>query len=283
MVSGPEPRLSGFPPMRRPVRRGPGARAALHAAAIPDWSEPRSPAASAAALRFLRAPGWLPKGRRVYAIGDIHGCRAQLERLHTEIVRDLAARPVAAPLLIHLGDYIDQGPDSAGVIDTLLSRPPPIPTINLLGDHERMLRDALDGDRAAATDWLWAGGREALASWGLDPALPREAWEAALPPAHVAFLRGLKPLHREGEYLFVHAGIRPGVALAAQTLDDLTGIRQPFLWTGETLGAIVVHGHSSHPTVVRTENRIGLDTGAGMGGTLTCAVLEEDLIGLLAV
>ena len=103
-----------------------------------------------------------------------------------------------------------------------------------------------------------------------------------LPASHVAFLRGLKRTHREADYLFVHAGIRPGVAIEAQTLDDLVSIRQPFLWTEQPLGMIVVHGHSSNPTVVRTENRIGLDTGAGMGGKLTCAVLEEDLMGLLA-
>jgi serine/threonine protein phosphatase 1 len=258
-------------------------RAALDAAAIPTWSGPRGAASSAEAMHFTRAPGWLPKGRRVYAIGDIHGSRAQLEQLHNQIARDLALRPIPAPRVIHLGDYIDNGPDSAGVIELLISRPPPIHTINLLGDHERMLLDALAGDRAAATDWLWAGGKAALRSWSLDPDLPRDQWEAALPTTHVAFLRGLKRMHRDGNYLFVHAGIRPGVALAEQTLDDLVSIRQPFLWTEQPLGAIVVHGHSSNPSVVRTENRIGLDTGAGMGGKLTCAVLEEDLIGLLAV
>jgi serine/threonine protein phosphatase 1 len=203
--------------------------------------------------------------------------------LHREIIRDLTLRPTRLPLLVHLGDYIDHGPDSAGVIELLAAHPPPIPAVNLLGDHERMLLDALDGDRAAATDWLWAGGKAALESWSLGPDLPREQWEAALPPAHVAFLRGLKRLHREGEYLFVHAGIRPGVALPEQTLDDLVSIRQPFLWTEQPLGVIVVHGHSSNPSVVRTDNRIGLDTGAGMGGKLTCAVLEDDVIGLLAV
>jgi serine/threonine protein phosphatase 1 len=269
--------------VRRPVRRGARVRAALDAAAIPTWSGPRGAATSADAIRFTQAPGRLPRGRRVYAIGDIHGCLAQLERLHNEIARDLAARPIASPVLVHLGDYIDNGPDSAGVIELLVARPMAIPTINLLGDHERMLRDAIDGDRAAATDWLWAGGREALASWSLDPDLPREQWEAAFPASHVAFLRGLKRIFRNGDYLFVHAGIRPGVPLAAQTLDDLVGIRQPFLWTEQPLGVIVVHGHSSSPTVARTENRIGLDTGAGMGGALTCAVLEDDLIGLLAV
>jgi serine/threonine protein phosphatase 1 len=268
--------------MRRPVKRGARVRAALDAAAIPTWSGPHGAASSADAIHFTRAPGWLPAGRRVYAIGDIHGCREQLEQLHAEIARDLASRPVPAPLLIHLGDYIDHGPDSAGVIELLASRPPPVPTINLLGDHERMLLDALGGDRAAATDWLWAGGKAALVSWSLDPDLPREEWAATLPAAHIAFLRGLTRMHREGDYLFAHAGIRPGVALNEQTLDDLVSIRQPFLWSERSAGVIVVHGHSAHPTVVRTDNRIGLDTGAGTGGKLTCAVLEEDLIGLIA-
>ena len=135
--------------MRRPTRRG--VRAALDASAIPTFSGPRGAAASAEAIQFVRAPGWLPRGHRVYAIGDIHGCKTQLELLHAEIVRDLAARPVASPLLVHLGDYIDNGPDSAGVIELLASRAPKVPAIHLLGDHERMLLDALDGDRAAAT------------------------------------------------------------------------------------------------------------------------------------
>jgi serine/threonine protein phosphatase 1 len=268
--------------VKRPIRRS-ARRAALEAAAIPTWSGPRGAASSAEAIHFSYSPGWLPKGRRVYVIGDIHGCRDPLEQLYREIERDLAARPIASPLLVHLGDYIDHGPDSAGVIELLLSGSPSIRSVNLLGDHERMLLDALGGDRAAATDWLWAGGKAALTSWGLDQDLPREQWEAALPPAHVAFLRGLQPMHREGDYLFVHAGIRPGVEVAAQTLDDLISIRQPFLWSDQSFGVIVVHGHSSSPAVVRTDNRIGLDTGAGMGGKLTCAVLEEDVIGLIAV
>jgi serine/threonine protein phosphatase 1 len=168
----------------------------------------------------------------------------------------------------------------------LLSAGPPVPgvaVVNLLGDHERMLLDALDGDRAAATDWLWSGGREALSSWGLAPDLPREEWAAALPASHVAWLRSLALTHREGDYLLVHAGIRPGVPLAQQTRDDLIAVRQPFLSSEQDFGAIVVHGHSSSPSVSITANRIGLDTGAGIGGKLTCAVLEDDLIGLVAV
>jgi serine/threonine protein phosphatase 1 len=270
--------------VRRPLRR-PGLRQALDAAAIATFSGPREMAGPNEAIRFMRAPGRLPQGRRVYAIGDIHGCRDKLIALHGWIAADLAARPVRSAVLVHLGDYIDQGPDSAGVL-VMLSAAEPIAglrVVNLLGDHERMLLDALDGDRAAATDWLWAGGREALASWGLSPDLPREAWQAALPAAQVAWLRGLVLSHQEGDYLFVHAGIRPGIALTEQSRDDLTTMRQPFLSTERAFGAVVVHGHSAGPSVVIAANRIGLDTGAGIGGNLTCAVLEDDLIGLLAV
>jgi serine/threonine protein phosphatase 1 len=252
--------------MRRVLRR-PGMRAALDAAAIPTFSGPRAMAASADAIRFM------------------HGCLDKLVALHGLIATDVAARPTRSAVVVHLGDAIDLGPDSAGVVAVLSagSPVPGVPVVDLLGDHERMLLDALDGDRAAATDWLWAGGREALASWGLDPALPREDWEDALPAAHVAWLRGLVLSHREGDYLFVHAGIRPGIDLAAQSRDDLTTMRQPFLSTERDFGVVVVHGHSSVPSVAIVANRIGLDTGAGIGGKLTCAVLEDDLVGLLAV
>jgi serine/threonine protein phosphatase 1 len=259
-------------------------RAALDATAIPTWNGGVPIPSSADALRFRSAPGWLPRGRRIYAIGDVHGCKPALRALHAAIADDLAARPGGTALLIHLGDYIDFGPDSAGVIELLAAGPPipALPTINLLGDHERMLLDALAGDRAAATDWLWSGGRESLASWGIDPAAPRETWEAALPPAHTAFLRSLKLTHREADYMFAHAGIRPGVALAEQATDDLLTIRQPFLWSEADLGVVVVHGHSASPAPAVAANRIGIDTGAGHGGRLTCAVLEEDRVGFLA-
>jgi serine/threonine protein phosphatase 1 len=259
-------------------------RAALDATEIRTGAAAQPIAATADALRFRKAPGWLPRGRRVYAVGDIHGCRQQLVDLHAAIAEDLAARPIPAVLLMHLGDYIDLGPDSAGVIEVLAqtSPIPGAPTINLIGDHERMLLDALGGDRAAATDWLWAGGRASLASWGIDPDLPREQWETALPAPHVAFLRSLVLTHREGDYLFVHAGIRPGVALAQQTPDDLVTMRQPFLWSDVDFGVVVVHGHNTAALPAVTDNRIGLDTGAGHGGPLTCAVLEEDQVGFLA-
>lgn len=271
--------------MIRRVRRG-GARmrAALDATEIRTGAVPQPLAATAAALRFQKAPGWLPRGRRVYAIGDVHGCRQQLVDLHAAIGADLAARPIPSAVLVHAGDYIDLGPDSAGVVELLANGPKlaGVAIVNLMGDHERMLLDALAGDRAAATDWLWAGGRASLASWGIDPELPREKWESSLPRSHVAFLRGLELTHREGNYLFVHAGIRPGVALDKQSQDDLLTMRQPFLWSEAELGCIVVHGHNTAPMPAIAANRIGIDTGCGNGGRLTCAVLEEDAVGFLA-
>ena len=272
--------------MRRPLRRPPArTRSALAAAEIPTWNGPRALADRADALHFVAAPGSLPNGRRVYAIGDVHGSLDQLRALHAAIADDLRARPVADAVVVHLGDYIDHGPDSAGVL-TLLCDGGDLPgarVVNLLGEHERMLLDALEGDRAAATDWLWSGGKASLLSWGLDPDLPRDQWPARIPAAHVAFLRGLVLSHREGDYLFVHAGIRPGVPLARQTRDDLLGIRQPFLWSEQDFGVVVVHGHSANPAPVTLANRIGLDTGAGLGGKLSCVVLEGERLALLAV
>jgi serine/threonine protein phosphatase 1 len=267
--------------MRRPVRR---LRAALNATDVPTWRPPRIATADAASLHFVLSPGRLPRGRRIYAIGDIHGCLPELRRLHAAIADDLARNPPASALLLHLGDYIDFGPDSAGVIALLAAGPPfaGLRTINLMGDHERTALDALAGDGAAATDWLHTGGRAALDSWGIAVGTPREHWRALLPNEHVAFMQGLRLEHREGNYLFVHAGIRPGVRLEQQVEDDLLGIRQSFLASEQDFGAIVVHGHSASPSPVIRPNRIGLDTGAGCGGKLTCAVFEADAVAFMA-
>lgn len=233
-----------------------------------------------------QAPGRLPPGRRVYAIGDVHGCGEQLAALHKAIVADLHRRPVADPVLVHLGDYVDRGPDIFGVMEKLTAGDPiaGLPTINLLGNHERTMLDALLGDRAAATDWLYTGGRESLTSYGLDPDLHKQAvWTERVPEAHVDFLKGLILMHREGSYLFAHAGIRPGVALDAQEKQDLITIRTTFLFSEQDFGAVVVHGHTPTPTrqPVIKANRIALDTGAVYGGKLTCAVLEGTMVGFL--
>ena len=251
---------------------------------VPTWRAPRITTAGLAPLHFVLSPGSLPRGRRIYAIGDIHGCLVELRTLHAEIADDLASRPCDSATLLHLGDYIDFGPDSAGVI-ALLAKGPPItrlPTINLMGDHERTALDALWGDRAAATDWLHAGGQSALESWGISSELPRTEWRSAIPAAHTRFMESLSLDHRDGDYLFVHAGIRPGLAFADQAADDKLGIRQSFLASEQEFGMIVVHGHSTSPAPVIRPNRIGLDTGAGLGGRLTCAVFEEQGVAFMS-
>ncbi|WP_206933596.1 metallophosphoesterase family protein [Roseococcus thiosulfatophilus] len=233
-------------------------------------------------MKWLRAPAQLADGLRVYAIGDVHGCVDKLRALHEAIRADLKAHPTRGATVIHLGDYIDRGPDSAGVIEAAMGFDA-CPVVNLMGNHEATLLAALDGDAPAATDWIYYGGREALTSWGMPPHAPRESWATGIPAAHIAFLRGLALRHRIGPYFFVHAGIRPGVALEDQAPDDLIRIRGAFLDSEADHGVIVVHGHT--PVRERTadlrENRINLDTGAVYGGPLTCGVFEEDRVGLL--
>jgi serine/threonine protein phosphatase 1 len=154
--------------------------------------------------------------------------------------------------------------------------------INLMGNHESTMLDALSGERAAGTDWLFAGGKAALESYGIDPEGPREQWAARIPRSHQDFLLGLRLMHQEGGYAFVHAGVRPGIPLQDQTRDDLLRSRQPFLYSDADFGAVVVHGHTPVKAPVVRHNRIAIDTGAVFGGKLTCVVLEAATLGFLA-
>lgn len=229
------------------------------------------------------APASLPRGRRIYAIGDIHGSLAALRALHARIGDDLKRRPIASALLIHLGDYVDKGADSRGVVDYLATEDaaPGLPVLNLSGNHEETMLAALDGDSAAAADWLWGGGRATLESWGIAPEAPQAAWPAHITAAQSRFLRGLHLHHQEGGYLFVHAGIRPGIALEHQSREDLLRIRHDFLGSERDHGVVVVHGHTAGFNPVVRDNRICLDTAAWSGGPLTCAVFEADRLGFL--
>ncbi len=226
----------------------------------------------------------VPEGRRVYAVGDIHGRDDLLARLHDLIAEDAAAGGATRNNLVYLGDYIDRGPASRQVIERLAGEPlAGFETVFLRGNHDDFLLRFLD-DGGPADAWLMNGGIATLASYGIEMAFPpgnpaeidgiRRDLARRLGSAHLEFLRRLKPSHAVGDYLFVHAGVRPGVGLAEQTPLDLMWIRGDFLdWDGP-FGAIVVHGHTIAPVPVFRPNRIGIDTGAYSSGRLTCLVLE---------
>jgi serine/threonine protein phosphatase 1 len=236
-------------------------------------------------LTFSLAPGTLPPNTRVYAVGDVHGCARQLQDLHDDIANDLAARPIDTAHLIHLGDHIDRGADSAGVVTQMLAAEstPGVLVTSLMGNHEQMMLSALsEGGGQMERIWRRNGGEHSLRSWGIDPETTPALWAQLLPPAHLSWLRGLAFYRRIGSYFFVHAGVRPGIALVEQTVEDLLWIREPFLTSDHVFEAVVVHGHTpvQQPTV--RPNRIGVDTGAVLGGRLTCAVLEGGQVGFLS-
>lgn len=214
----------------------------------------------------------------VYAVGDVHGCRRQLLALERAILEDAAAIP-GEKWIVMLGDYIDRGPESAGVVDHLL-QPPPDGFLRhaLRGNHEQMMLDFLDDPRSNL-HWLDQGGAATLASYGVDraQAFGRSDDLAALlgqiaervPSSHIEFLRGLPVLVGLPGWLFVHAGLRPGVGLERQSTEDLLWIRDPFLYGPGMPGIRVVHGHTPTPAPEFTPTRIGIDTGCFLTGRLT--------------
>lgn len=232
------------------------------------------------------APAALPPGQRIYAVGDVHGCADRLRDIHRAIAADLAERPIGEVLLIHIGDYIDRGPDSAEVIEALLRGPaiPGLRVINLMGNHEDMLLGALASPERneLAEVWLSNGGVASLESWHVRPGSGAADWQQQIPPAHLEFMRNLMLRHQAGGYLFVHAGVQPGVPLEEQLAQDLLWIREPFLSYRGDFGAVVVHGHTPIREPVVRPNRVGIDTGAVMGGRLTCAIFEADQLGFIS-
>lgn len=235
-------------------------------------------------IELIAAPATLPSGQRVYAIGDIHGCLDRLVALHELIAEDMAERPVGHTTLVHLGDYVDRGADSAQVIDWLINRPP-VPAdeiVNLMGNHEHMMLSAVVGtDKDAPSHWLMNGGADSLLSWGIARTVPPAEWASRIPIQHLLFLRDLAISRQIGPYLFVHAGVRPGVKLELQSRQDMMWIREPFLSSRADHGAVVVHGHTPKREPIVQPNRIAIDTGAVLGGALTCVVLEGDRLGFL--
>ena len=223
----------------------------------------------------------------VYAIGDVHGRADLLTRLLALIGADAAASPeVERRTLIFLGDYVDRGPDSRPVVETLLARLPPGFEANFLkGNHEDLLLRFLE-DASTLDQWRANGADATLRSYGVDveglarAGAPPEAWRqaflAALPAAHRRFFEGLELVVAKDGYLFVHAGVRPGVPVEAQDPGDLIWIRGAFLNSDAPFGKIVVHGHTPSAEPVLRQNRIGIDTGACFTDRLTALRLQGD-------
>ena len=224
---------------------------------------------------------------RSYAIGDIHGHLDALRAAQALVAADRAAAGDAEARVVHVGDLVDRGPDSRGVIAHLLAgQAAGEPWVVLKGNHDRMFECFLRGeaDPGLRPDYTWLhdriGGVETLASYGVAanpwqrPDAVRAEAVAAVPEAHRAWLAALPAWHLEGEVLFVHAGIRPGVELARQTETDLIWIRDAFLNDTRDHGPLVVHGHSPVTEATHYGNRINIDSGVAYGGPLTTIVLE---------
>jgi len=229
----------------------------------------------------------MPDGVRLYAVGDVHGRLDLLLALEQAIVEDALDGPANRKFfLVYLGDYVDRGADSRGVIDYLLMPPPqPFDRILLLGNHDAWMRDFLAG-AAVGPSWLRFGGDATVASYdtAIDYSKPDDErivdvqtrFAGKVSAAHRRFLQDLELGFSLGDYFFCHAGIRPGVTLDQQIESDLIWMREPFLsWDGPA-NKVVVHGHTITEEPVIRHNRIGIDTGAFASEILTCLVLEGD-------
>lgn len=225
----------------------------------------------------------VPADQRLYAIGDVHGRLDLLDRLIDQIDRDDAARGPADTWLIFLGDLVDRGPDSYGVVDRLLRLKQSDRNVRvLMGNHEEVFLLAARGDVQALRLFLRIGGKETVLSYGVS----RDDFNQAdferlaallsehVPAEHIAFLESFEQLIEVGDYLFVHAGIRPGIAIGDQEHSDLRWIRGDFLNHPGSHGKMVVHGHSITPSVDVQANRIGIDTGAYASDRLSAIGLQ---------
>lgn len=239
---------------------------------------------------FRKAPTPAPLPRvpddvRVYAIGDIHGCDREFARLLELIDADHAQRTPKRRIIVLLGDLVDRGPDSAGVVERARQLAAGSDEVRLIaGNHEEMLLTSCAGDTKGLRLFARNGGRETAESYGID----NDTWNAAdfdelkrlldeaVPATHRAFLKTMEEVVVIGDYAFVHAGIRPGVALAEQQGEDLRWIRDRFLGHTGAHEKFIVHGHTISPDVDDQPNRLGIDTGAYATGKLTAVALEGD-------
>lgn len=224
----------------------------------------------------------LPDNLRLYAVGDIHGCSDLLDKLFAGIETIERQRPSATSHMVFLGDYVDRGRDSFGVVERLLhGLPAGMEADFLMGNHERMMLDGLSSEQALEL-WLANGGGTMIESYAAAArrnGVPLHRWEALsdmLPPEHLQFFEDLQTSVQYGDYMFVHAGVRPGVPLDQQAAHDLLWIRKPFLEFDGSFGKTIVHGHTPVSAPQVHANRIAIDTGAVFTGRLTALVLEGD-------
>lgn len=224
----------------------------------------------------------IPAGLRVYAIGDIHGSADLLDQMIAAITQDCESLGDGHAKIIFLGDYIDRGPDSPGVLDRLIAlKASGVPSVFLKGNHEAELLGFLD-DPAEHMNWLEWGGEETLQNYAVNTGVVRDVIDmahdlrAVIPRAHVDFLNALDISYEIGDYLFVHAGIKPGIPLDEQSDHDLMWIRGEFhrAEPDQRPEKVVVHGHQSAKKIVDKGWRICVDTGAVWNGTLSAVVLE---------
>jgi serine/threonine protein phosphatase 1 len=249
---------------------------------MPFFRKPSS-AASVAARPAL------PDGLRVYAIGDVHGRLDLFDDVLDKIDRNELDNPIARTLTIVLGDMIDRGPKSQGVVQRILTLSARRWMLAMRGNHEQCLLDFLENPEVL-TSWGQWGAFPTFLSYGLKPNNNPDAQRrrelqaelrAVLPPAHLAFFRELPISFSCHGYFFAHAGVRPGVALDKQQSEDLLWIRDEFLDYGKPFERVIVHGHTPVPEPEVLPHRINIDTGAYATGRLTCLVLEGDRIGFL--
>ncbi|WP_068086352.1 metallophosphoesterase family protein [Novosphingobium rosa] len=237
--------------------------------------------------RAAAARPCVPPGQRIYAVGDIHGRADLLSALIDAIEGDISRRDTAATprqtTIILLGDLIDRGPDSRGVLDLAARWGRKRAMHILLGNHEEMLLDAAE-NLDVLRHFLRHGGRETLLSFDIDEATYEAAsfeevqalLHAHIPAATLDYIRSFQTMIRMGDYVFVHAGIRPGVPLEGQSGGDLRWIREPFLSSPQDHGAVVVHGHTITDEIEQRPNRLGIDTGAYQSGHLSAIGLEGE-------